>query len=242
VIELDRRDPARERLPLPAVEFLIPVVSACCVTHVLLVASGTNRPALVTNDLNFLNGVATQCGNRFDALRVERETIERRSREAVLLQQVAEAELRALRSQINPHFLFNSLNTIADLIVRNPPRAEEMTLRLASVFRHVLANTSRPLTSVRDEMDFVRTYLHIEEARFGDRLQVEITVDPDVDDEQVPSLILQPLVENALKHGLAPKPGPGHVWISVNAEGDRFRVTIADDGMGLNEPSEGLGL
>ena len=242
IVELDRRDPARERLALPSVEFLIPVVSAGGVTHVLLVASGTNRPALVTNDLNFLTGVATQCGNRFDALRVERETIERRSREAVLLQQVAGAELRALRSQINPHFLFNSLNTIADLIVRNPPRAEEMTLRLASVFRHVLANSSRALVSVRDEIDFVRTYLYIEEARFGDRLQVEIAVDPEVDDERVPSLILQPLVENALKHGLAPKPGPGHLWISVHAEGDQFRLTVADDGIGLNQPNEGLGL
>src|SRR5258706_1857478 len=175
IVELDRRDPARERLPLRSVEFLVPVVSAGGVTHVLLVASGGDRPALVTNDLNFLTGVATQCGNRFDALRVERETIERRSREAVLLQQVAEAELRALRSQINPHFLFNSLNTIADLIVRSPPRAEEMTLRLASVFRHVLANSSRALVSVLDAIELVWTYLHIVVARLGDSLRYEIT-------------------------------------------------------------------
>jgi two-component system LytT family sensor kinase len=196
----------------------------------------------VTNDLNFLTGVATQCGNRFDALRVERETIERRSREAGAAPTgrrgrtagAALADQSAFPVQFAEHD-------------RRPDRAqsaaaEEMTLRLASVFRHVLANSSRALVSVRDEIDFVRTYLHIEEARFGDRLQVEITVDPEVADEQVPSLILQPLVENALKHGLAPKPGPGHLWISVHAEGDQFRVTIADDGMGLNEPNEGLGL
>jgi two-component system LytT family sensor kinase len=98
----------------------------------------------------------------------EREAIERQSREALLLQQVAEAELRALRAQINPHFLFNSLNTIADLIVRDPPRAEAMTLRLASVFRHVLAHSSRSMTTIREEVEFLRTYLYIEEARFGD--------------------------------------------------------------------------
>jgi two-component system LytT family sensor kinase len=99
-----------------------------------------------------------------DALGREREAIERQSREAVLLQQVTEAELRALRAQINPHFLFNSLNTVADLIVRDPVRAETMTLRLASVFRHVLAHSSRPLTTVRDEIEFLRAYLYIEEA------------------------------------------------------------------------------
>jgi CheY-like chemotaxis protein len=138
----------------------------------------------------------------------------------VLLQQVTEAELRALRAQINPHFLFNSLNTVADLIVRDPVRAETMTLRLASVFRHVLAHSSRPLTTVRDEIEFLRAYLYIEEARFGDRLRVEIAVDEAAAGEAVPSLILQPLVENALKHGLGPKPGPGHLSIAVTAEGE----------------------
>jgi len=169
--------------------------------------------------------------------------VERRSREAVLLQQVTEAELRALRSQVNPHFLFNSLNTIADLIVRDPPRAEAMTLRLAGVFRHVLANTSRPLTSIRDEMDFLRTYLSIEEARFGDRLQVEFDVPADAAALQIPSLILQPLVENALKHGLAPKPGPGHLWISARLQPSQVTLLVEDDGMGLRtSQSPGVGL
>src|ERR1041384_1879477 len=109
-----------------------------------------------------------------------------------------------------------------------------MTLRLASVFRHVLAQSRRPLTSIREEMDFLRTYLHIEEARFGDRLQVAIEMGPEIAGEQVPSLILQPLVENALKHGLGPKPGPGHLWISAYPEGNQIRLTVEDDGMGLN--------
>ena len=108
-----------------------------------------------------------------------------------------------------------------------------MTLRLAGVFRHVLANSSRPLTSIRDEIEFLRTYLYIEEVRFGDRLQVEIEMAPEVAGEEIPSLILQPLVENALKHGLAPRPGPGRLWISARAEGGEICLRVEDDGIGL---------
>ena len=226
-------------------EIWIPVASAGRISHALVVSAGPTRPALVTDDLNYLRALASQYGNRLDALLREREAIELQSREALLQQQVSEAELRALRAQINPHFLFNSLNTIADLVVRNPARAEAMTLRLASVFRHVLAHSARPLTTLRDEIEFLRTYLHIEEARFGDRLTVRIDVAPEVAGEQLPSLILQPLVENALKHGLAPMPDPGHLWISARAQGDQVCVRVEDDGMGP-DPSRsggpGLGL
>jgi two-component system, LytTR family, sensor kinase len=223
---------------------LVPMVTGGRVSHVLVVAPGPVRPGLVSQDLDYLRAIAGLFGNRIDALGREREAIERQSREAVLLQQVTEAELRALRAQINPHFLFNSLNTVADLIVRDPARAETMTLRLASVFRHVLAHSSRPLTTVRDEIEFLRAYLYIEEARFGDRLQVEIAVDSEVTGEAVPSLILQPLVENALKHGLGRKVGPGHLNISVRAEGDVLRLRVEDDGVGLagRRESQGVGL
>jgi two-component system LytT family sensor kinase len=234
VVELDHGDPVRGRLPVANAEVLIPVTSAGSITHVLVLSPGPARPGLVSHDLNFLRGVAAQVGNRLDTLHREREAIERQSREALLLQQVAEAELRALRAQINPHFLFNSLNTIADLIVRDPLRAEAMTLRLASVFRHVLAHSSRSMTTIREEMEFLRTYLYIEEARFGDRLRVTIDVSPEAAGQSIPSLILQPLVENAMKHGLGPKPGPGNIWISAQIEEDEVCVRIDDDGMGLS--------
>ena len=225
-------------------EVLVPIATGGRVTHALVAAPGPARPGLVSNDVDYLRAIAALYGNRIDALARERDAIERQSREALLLQQVTEAELRALRAQINPHFLFNSLNTVADLIVRDPVRAETMTLRLASVFRHVLAHSSRPLTTVRDEIEFLRAYLYIEEARFGDRLRVEIAVDPALDGEAVPSLILQPLVENALKHGLGPKPGPGHLTISVSAEDGFLQLRVEDDGMGLGarQESQGVGL
>ena len=232
IFEFDYSDPLLNLLPLPNVEFLVPMVSKGQVTHLLLVSPGATRPRLVTNDLNYLRTAAAQCGDRLDTLRSEQESVERKTHDALLRQQVIEAELRALRSQVNPHFLFNSLNTIADLIVRDPVHAEEMTLRLAEVFRHVLAHSSRSLTSVSEEIEFLRTYLSIEEARFRDRLQVRIDVAPEISCEHIPSLILQPLVENALKHGLGPKRGPGHLWISAHAEGEQLRLQVEDDGVG----------
>jgi len=176
--------------------------------------------------------VAAHFGSRLDSLRLERESVERQSREALMLQQLTEAELRALRAQINPHFLFNSLNSIANLIMTNPGLAENMTLRLARVFRYVLAHSSQPLTSIHEEIEFLRAYLQIEEARFGNRLRVEFDVAPEVALEHIPSLILQPLVENALKHGLGPKPGPGRLWISAQAHGDQICLKVEDDGLG----------
>ncbi len=230
---------------------IVPITKGGRVSHILRVVTGPARPCLLTKDLDYLRAVAAHCGNRLDALEREREAVERQSCEALLVQQVTEAELSALRAQVNPHFLFNSLNTIADLIVRNPSRAEVMTLRLAAVFRHVLAHSSRPLTTIRDEIEFLKTYLHIEEARFGDRLQVEFDVAPEIAGEQIPSLILQPLVENALKHGLGPKVGTGHLKITARADGEEIYLIVEDDGIGplplsqtrnRTSESEGLGL
>ena len=246
IAELDLGNPLAGLLSLNEVELLVPVRAEGRASSVLAVSPGPARRALVSQELNYLRTVAEQFGSRLDLLRLEREMADRQNREALLEQQVTEAELRALRAQINPHFLFNSLNTIANLIVTDPPRAETMTLRLAKVFRHVLAHSSRPLAPVSDEMEFLRTYLQIEEARFGSRLQVDFEVSPEVAHDPVPSLILQPLVENALKHGLGPKTGPGRLWISARPQGDRICLAVEDDGVGLRfgalEKSHGNGL
>ena len=232
LVEFDGQNPGRAGRTQDEVELLVPVRSEGRVTHMLAIAPGPARRGLVTHEVNYLRSVAAQFGHRLDALHTEERLAVVQSREAVLQQQVTEAELRALRAQVNPHFLFNSLNSIANLVVTNPERAETMTLRLARVFRHVLANSARPLISLHEEMEFLETYLQIEEARFGSRLQVKIAVDPAVAMEQIPSLILQPIVENALKHGLGPKPGPGHLWITAEADGNQVRLRVEDDGVG----------
>jgi len=228
-------------------DLLIPVRYAGAVNAVLAVSpGGADCRGLVSHEVSHLRTVAAQIGARIDALHQERDLVERRNRESLLMQQLTEAELRALRAQINPHFLFNALNTIADMIVTNPTGAEAMTLRLARVFRHVLAHSSRPWTSIREEVEFLRAYLQIEEARFGDRLHVDIDVPSEVGLHQIPSLILQPVVENALKHGLAPKPGPGHLRVSAELQGDDVCLKIEDDGMGPDstgsKQSLGVGL
>jgi two-component system LytT family sensor kinase len=232
LVELDCQHPYHAGHTQDEVELLVPVRSEGRVTHMLAISPGPARRGLVTHEVNYLRSVAAQFGHRLDALHMEERLIVAQSREAVLQQQVTEAELRALRAQVNPHFLFNSLNSIANLVVTNPEQAETMTLRLARVFRHVLANSARPLIPLHEEVDFLKTYLQIEEARFGSRLQVKIAVEPAVAMEQIPSLILQPIVENALKHGLGPKPGPGHLWITAEADGNQVRLRVEDDGVG----------
>jgi two-component system LytT family sensor kinase len=213
-------------------------------THVLAVVQERYCRALLSADIRFLEDAAALVGSRIEALLAERERIERQAREAKLLQLAAESELKALRAQINPHFLFNSLNTIADLIVTDPAKAETITVLLAKVFRHVLLYSDRQLTAVSEEIDFLRTYLRIEEVRFGERLSVRMDVDPDVFSARVPSLILQPVVENAIKHGLAPKIGPGHLQIRAGRDGGFIKLEVEDDGVGFSESSSrrGVGL
>ena len=156
-------------------------------------------------------------------------------RESLLRNQLTEAELRALRAQVNPHFLFNSLNTIADLIVTNPTNAERMTLRLASIFRHVLAQTDRQFMRLHEEFDFTRNYLQIEQERFGPRLTVSMSLDPSIAHENIPTLLLQPLVENALKHGLAPKGGKGLLQVSARLQEGLIELVVADNGIGWRD-------
>lgn len=143
-----------------------------------------------------------------------------------------EAELKALKAQINPHFLFNTLNTIAALIHSDPQRAEATVERLAGMFRYVLTGSERGLVPLREELSFVDGYLEIEQARFGERLHVVRDVDLEVLEMPVPGLILQPLVENAVRHGSA---GNGRVYltISIKTLGNEIEIGVADRGEGM---------
>src|SRR5258708_17861100 len=130
---------------------------------------------------------------------------------------------------------------MVDLLVVATEKAEEMALRLAAVFRYVLANTDRHFTSVREEVDFARSYLGIEEARFKDRLRVRFEVEPSVLEERVPTLLLQPLIENALKHGLGPKREGGTLSVMARRTLSGFELVVSDDGMGLQARRQELG-
>lgn len=162
-----------------------------------------------------------------------RELKEAEVREERLKALAAKAELRALRAQINPHFLFNTLNTIASLIGSDPRKAEEVTEKLAEVFRYVLLASEREFVTLEEELEFIEDYLDIERARFGERLRVERDVSPSVLETPVPALILQPLVENAVKHGRDPETGEAWVRIAARRDGNVVTIEVSDRGRGI---------
>jgi hypothetical protein len=156
----------------------------------------------------------------------------------------SEAELKALQSQINPHFLFNSLNALYGAIPRQAEAARKTVLNLAEVFRYSL-QSDKSIITVADEVRIVRAYLEIEKLRLGDRLAIEIAVDAQAAQEYIPALSIQPLVENAVKHGVAAKAGPGWVRLSVEDRGENLCVEVSDSGDGfdrLNETTRGAGV
>lgn len=166
------------------------------------------------------------------ALRFFRQLQEKEQQEAQLLALAREAELKALRAQINPHFLFNTLNTIASLIHTDPDEAEVTVERLAEVFRYVLNGSQQRLVPLRDELAFVDGYLEIERARFGDRLHISREIAPQALDVPVPSLTLQPLVENAVRHGQGTD-GSIDLSIRVVCRDTDVLIDISDRGPGM---------
>jgi two-component system LytT family sensor kinase len=196
-------------------------------------------------ELAFLESVRTQLEHRLEALRFEAGQRALLLREERLRRLLTEAELKALRTQVDPHFLFNTLNTIADLISENPGQAERMTVRLAECFRYALATHSRDFSTLDEELNFARHYLDIEQVRFGERLHVQLSRGDAKGNEAIPSLLLQPLLENAIRHGLAPVREGGRVTVSAQMEGERLRLRVEDDGVGLSPgyaSREGIGL
>ncbi|MCW5889461.1 MAG: sensor histidine kinase [bacterium] len=162
------------------------------------------------------------------------EALQSRARE--LTELAATAQLAALRAQINPHFLFNSLNSIAQLIRSDPDKAEACVERLAEMFRYILNRAEKEFVPLGEELQMTRAYLDIERARFDERLRVRTTIDPKSLRQMIPNLILQPLVENALKHGLSRKVGVGTVSIDAHVDGDTLTLTVGDDGLGMSGP------
>jgi two-component system, LytTR family, sensor kinase len=194
--------------------------------------------SMLEAERRFLYAVGMEYDARREAMFFEAERRERELHEATLKAAVAEAELKALRAQVDPHFLFNTLNAVAGLIATDPDKAEAMTERLAAFFRYTLDRQDRTTATVDEELDFARQYLEIEKVRFGDRLQVDIRKDKGLGQEAAPPLILQPLVENAIRHGLASKLEGGRIEVDARREGDRIRLSVTDDGVGFSSKSK----
>ncbi len=171
----------------------------------------------------------------FAAREYQRRLRDEERRAAELRTQAVEAQLHALQAQLHPHFLFNSLHAVAGLIATAPSRALEMIDRVGTFLRLSLQRSDRLECPLHEELEFIERYLAIEEVRFGDRLQTRFEIDPAVRDWNVPALILQPLVENAIRHGLARKSAPGLLVIRAgpSSGGRQLRLEVEDDGPGM---------
>jgi len=179
---------------------------------------------------------------------VVRENVRFREREQRLRWLASRAELKALRAQINPHFLFNALSVIAGLVHYQPELADETIEQLAQVFRYTLRKSENEWAPLAEEVDFVSSYLRIEKARFGERLQFHCDVDPAAARLLIPAMSIQPLIENAIKHGVSAVEGCGTVTLRAALEDGLLSVEVMDNGPGfptgfsLEERGDGHGL
>jgi hypothetical protein len=197
---------------------VIPTTEGPC--YDVTVDALTHGRRLLSDDISLLESVARMAGRRIDAVRLTAERVEQTLRQHELHELAIEAELRALRAQLHPHFLFNALNTVGSLIQTSPGRAFATLLRLTDLLRRVL-RTEGEFTTLGAEMELAMAYLNIEQARFEERLRVHQDLPDRLRPLQVPTLLLQPLVENAVRHGIAPQRAGGEVTISA-------RVTDSD--------------
>ena len=156
---------------------------------------------------------------------------------------LTEARLSALTARLQPHFLFNTLNAMSELVHADPDAAEEMIVRLGDLLRMVIQRGSEHWSTLAEEIELVQAYLTLERARYGERLRTRVDAHPGLLDLKLPSLTLQPLVENAVRHGIAPLDRPGRVEVEAVLRDDRLRVEIRDDGVGpAGDRTEGIGL
>lgn len=167
------------------------------------------------------------------AIGYHREAQARALNAANLETRLAEARLRTLEAQLHPHFLFNTLHAISALVHSSPEAADRMISRLSDLLRLTFDRSGGPGVSLQEEVDFLQKYLEIEQTRFQDRLKVRFDIDPETLDAEVPRLILQPLVENAIKHGVAPRSEDGLVEISTRRRGEALWLQVRDNGLGL---------
>lgn len=171
---------------------------------------------------------------------------DRKVRASQLEAQLAQAQLQALKMQLQPHFLFNTLNAISVLIQKDPQLARKTVGRLSDLLRYSLDTIGVQQVTLRAELEFLDRYLQIEQTRFGDRLEVNMRVDPDAMNALVPNMILQPLVENSIKHGISQQRGPAQIEVSAHRQNGSLTLRVQDNGQGLAESNgnvrDGVGL
>jgi sensor histidine kinase YesM len=231
----------------PAVQMDIKLtspVSGAVVRIVVLKDERTRR--LLSEDLTLLRSLGGVFGFMLENIRLQRKRVEQEQLAQELRLQSSKSELKALRAQINPHFLFNALNAIASLIHTDPARADEVVEQLAEVFRYTLRRSDSEWAPLDQELAFARAYLDVEQARFGQRLTFSIDSDHGLPAPQIPSMLLQTLLENAVKHGVSQAREPGRIEVMVRTNADQITLEVRNTGpkaQGQVAPDgEGFGL
>lgn len=185
---------------------------------------------LLSEDITLLRSLGSVFGFMLENIRLQRKRIEQEQLAQELRLQSSKSELKALRAQINPHFLFNALNAIASLIHTDPGRADEAVEQLAEVFRYTLRRSDSEWAPLDQELTFARAYLDVEQARFGQRLACTIDSDHSAPAPIIPSMLLQTLLENAVKHGVSQQRGPGRIDVIVRSTADRIAIEVRNTG------------
>ena len=228
------------------VRVAVPTAEPPC--YVLRFDSLGDGRRILSDDVALLESVALVTARRLDALRWIDERYERDLREELVAKLATEAELRALQAQLNPHFLFNALNTLGYLMKAAPDRARSTLLDLTRLLRAVLKRSGGEVGTLGQEIDLVLSYLAIERARFEDRLRLRVDVPPSLRGLSVPPLLVQPLVENAIKHGIAPRREGGEIvlraWVEEPARAagtDVLVIEVSDTGAGASETAVAVG-
>ena len=250
ILYLARKAPFLERSWKSALAVHVPAVFIITLLHVTLTVSSQTVIVWIVGQepRAWLQEAQRMFFNNFDwemmtywaivglshTLRYQSEAQDRALRASQLETHLVEARLQALQRQLQPHFLFNTLNTISALMHRDINAADNMIAKLSDLLRISLHNVGVQEVPLKQELDFLSKYLEIEQTRFRDRLTVVFDVQPDTLDALVPNLVLQPLVENAIKHGIGPRAAPGQIAVSSRRIGSLLELEIKDDGVGLS--------
>jgi signal transduction histidine kinase len=218
--------------------------SSVPVRIVVLRIAGMRR--ILSEDLAMLRSLAGVFGFMLENIRLQQRRQEQDQLAQELRLQSSKSELKALRAQINPHFLFNALNAIASLIHTDPARADEVVEQLAEVFRYTLRRSDSEWAPLDQELAFARAYLDVEQARFGQRLTFSIDSDHRLPAPQIPSMLLQTLLENAVKHGVSQAREPGRIDVIVRSNTDQITLEVRNTGPSVHGQAvpegEGFGL
>jgi hypothetical protein len=211
----------------------VPIRSHSEVSGAIRVQPRADSPQFLSEDIDLLTSLAEAFSFLLENLRLREKRLEQEKREQQLVLNANRSELKALRAQVNPHFLFNALNTIASLIPREPDRAERTIEQLAELFRYTLRRSDREWVTLDEELEVVCAYLDVEQARFGDHLATRIRASEEARQMRIPAMIVQTLVENAVKHGVGRIRTQGVVEIEAAVTASGLRIAVGDNGPGF---------